>query len=303
MGKGAHGHSHGRQSGEDTLTTALSQGTLPRVRSGGASTENMARPSLFLSRMARMHEEHNYGVGDGGLRAAVFGFCDGLVSNCCLVIGMYGAVNSGDSSVGTLLMTALAGLVAGAASMASGEWISMLAQEEAEQKELNTERRHITEDFDLEAEELTEFLEANGVSSSVAQLVTRDITTGPNPVDAMLNMHARLELGIDPDEVGAGAPLKAALFSFCTFAVGAFIPLLPWLLVYTLHDVADWLDATVGFILTVSLSSIALFVAGACLSTYTSRSWLFSAVRQLGVGILAGALSFAVGAAFGTTIE
>jgi len=303
MGKGAHGHSHSHGGSDNTLTTALAPGTgIPHQR----SNQNLdGRPSLFRTRMARMHEEHNYGVGDGGLRAAVFGFCDGLVSNCCLVIGMYGAVSSGDSSVGTLLMTALAGLIAGAASMASGEWISMLAQEEAEQRELNTERRHITDDFDLEAEELTEFLEKNGVSSSVAQLVTRDICTGPNPVDAMLNMHARLELGIDPDEVGGGAPIKAALFSFGTFAVGAFIPLLPWLLVYTLHDAKGltFLNATVGFYLTVILSSFSLFLAGACLSRYTSRGWLYSGSRQLGVGILAGALSFAVGAAFGTTIE
>eukprot|EP00238_Polyblepharides_amylifera_P010134 CAMPEP_0196594438 /NCGR_PEP_ID=MMETSP1081-20130531/78416_1 /TAXON_ID=36882 /ORGANISM="Pyramimonas amylifera, Strain CCMP720" /LENGTH=269 /DNA_ID=CAMNT_0041918707 /DNA_START=179 /DNA_END=988 /DNA_ORIENTATION=- len=248
--------------------------------------------------------EHNIGVGDGGLRAAVFGFCDGLLSNLCLILGVYGAVVHGDISLTSLLVTGFAGMLAGAASMCSGEWISMTAQEEAQRKELTTERRHITDHFEMEANEFVDFLTKHGVSEEVARLVTSDINLSRQPVDAMLHMHAKFELGIDPDESEGAAPIKAAVFSFITFAAGAVIPLVPWLLAFFLEK----RHASVGmgrelcFYLTIGLSAVALFAAGAMLANYTGRSAYWSGTRQLVVGIIAAILCYGVGSVFGVAV-
>jgi len=229
---------------------------------------------------------------------------DGLVSNLCLILGVYAAVESGDTSIRTLLVTGFAGLMAGAASMSSGEWISMKAQDEAEQKELNTERRHLVEHFDDEASEFAEYLSKHGVSEETAKLVVRDIQLSHSPVDNMLDMHARFELGIDPDETGGSAPLKAALFSFCTFATGAFIPLVPWMLVFFLDKTKSEYQMTgdTPLYLTLVLSAVSLFGAGAILARFTGVNAYWSGFRQLLVASLAAAACLSVGSLFGVAV-
>lgn len=239
------------------------------------------------------------------MRAALFGFCDGLVSNCCLVIGVFASLDPNDSHMAsTLLITAIAGLAAGATSMAAGEWISMTAQEEAQSRELRIERRHIMEEYDLEAEELKTYLVKYGVSKAVADLVERDMRNSDNPVDSMLSVHAALELGIDTSEVEGAAPTRAALFSFGTFSVGAAIPMLPWLVVQILNRMHRTSSSATlaAFGCTIVLSAAALFAAGALLCTYTGRMWWWSGARQLGVGALAAVFSMGVGWVFGTTV-
>lgn len=221
-------------------------------------------------------------LGDGSLRAAVFGLSDGLVSNTALVLGVASAAEPG-----AIILAGVAGLLAGAASMAAGEWISMTAQREALQRELATEREHLDAYPEDERRHMRDILQDAGLSAETAERVIEELDRAP---DANLAFHARIELGIDPDEMGA--PARAAALSFVAFAGGAIIPLLPW-----------WfLDGTSALLTTAGLSAIALFATGAALARFTARSPLHSGLRQLVVGILAAALTMSIGALVGVQV-
>ncbi len=165
-------------------------------------------------------EHHHRDINGGGARAAVFGISDGLVSNVSLILGMAGA----HASAGSVRLAGIAGLVGGAFSMASGEYVSMRAQAELMQRELDVERRAILADPEDERRELAALYRSRGVEPAMADELSVKMMRDP---ELALETHAREELGYTPG--ATGRPFQAALSSFVMFALGAFIPLVPWL--------------------------------------------------------------------------
>jgi VIT1/CCC1 family predicted Fe2+/Mn2+ transporter len=223
----------------------------------------------LVGTLPAMDSGHNHrDIRGGGARAAVFGVSDGLVSNVALILGVAGA----HASAGAVRLAGVAGLVAGSFSMAAGEYISVRAQSELMLRELDVERQAISHDPEVERRELARELSVK---------MMRD-------PEVALETHAREELGIDPEQTGN--PLQAALSSFVTFAVGAFVPLLPWL----------FTSGTRAILWSVALGAIAALGVGAGLAHFTGRSWVWSASRQLLISGVAAAVTFGVGRLIGT---
>ncbi len=227
---------------------------------------------------------HGATTGNSGtLRAAVFGVNDGLVSNLSLVMGVAGA-DAGNSFV---LLAGVAGLLAGASSMAAGEYVSMQSQRELFERQIQLERDELEENPEEERRELALIYEAKGVprqdADRLAQTLMRD-------KDVALDTLVREELGLDPDELGS--PWKAASSSFVSFAVGALIPVLPYLL----------LAGVAAFVTSAALSGAALFVVGAAVSLLTGRGLLFSGARMLLIGGAAAAITYLVGYLIGVSV-
>ncbi|HEX3812567.1 MAG TPA: VIT1/CCC1 transporter family protein [Mycobacteriales bacterium] len=226
---------------------------------------------------AEVHHDHRDVTG-GWLRPAVFGVMDGLVSNVSLIAG----VSGGGASPHTIALTGLAGLIAGAVSMATGEYTSVSSQTELTRAEIAVEKREIAQRPDAERTELTELYISRGVEPELARRVVEQLSQDP---EQTWRIHAREELGVDPDDLPS--PWTAASSSFAAFAVGAILPLLP----YLLGASALWASAI--------LSAVGLFVAGALVSRFTSRGWLYSGLRQLALGALAAAVTYGIGRAVG----
>jgi VIT1/CCC1 family predicted Fe2+/Mn2+ transporter len=241
---------------------------------------------LGISHDHSHHHDHpsvveHRSLGDGGLRAAVFGLSDGLVSNTALVLGVAAGAESG-----AVLLAGVAGLLAGAASMAAGEWISMTAQREALEQELAREQDHLDRYPEDERSHIQDILVKAGLTAQTAERVSEELADKPG---ANLDVHARVELGIDPGELGS--PAIAALASFIAFGLGALIPLIPWVL-----------PLGAPMLLTGLLSGAALFAAGAGLSRFTHRGALYSGARQLLVGVIAAALTMTIGGLVGVSV-
>ena len=229
-----------------------------------------------------MYEEHHHrNISGGGARAAVFGISDGLVSNVSLILGMAGA----HASAGSVRLAGIAGLIGGAFSMASGEYVSMRAQSELMERELDVERQAILADPEDERRELAALYRSRGVEPDVADELSGKMMRDP---DLALETHAREELGFAPGETGN--PFQAALSSFVMFALGAFIPLLPWLLT----------SGTTATLWSVGLGAAASVVVGAALSFFTGRSWLWSASRQLLISSAAAGVTYTIGHLIGS---
>ena len=227
-----------------------------------------------------MGDHHHRRVQGGGARAAVFGVADGLVTNVSLILGFAGA----DAGPSVVRLAGLALLIGGAFSMASGEWVSMSAQRELLERELALEKHAIRHRPEGERRELVGIYEKRGVDPSVARTLADEMMRTP---ELALETHAREELGIDPGSLGR--PLQAAVSSFATFALGAFIPLVPWL-------VARGTGAVVA---SVAVGAVSALAVGAALAAFTHRSWWRSSVRQLLVTALPAAVTFGVGTAVG----
>jgi VIT1/CCC1 family predicted Fe2+/Mn2+ transporter len=223
---------------------------------------------------------HHRDVRGGGARAAVFGISDGLVTNVSLVLGMAGA----SPGAAIVRLAGVAGLVAGSFSMAAGEYLSMRAQRELMERELEVERQALSDNPRAEAAELRSMYVRRGIEPSVAQDMANEVMQDP---ELALETHAREEMGIT--EQSLGSPWQAAAASFVTFAVGAFIPLLPWLLT----------SGTLAVVLSVVLSGLAALTVGAVLAAFTERPMVSSALRQLAVTAVAAAVTFGVGRAVG----
>ncbi|MGK5628322.1 VIT1/CCC1 transporter family protein [Streptomyces sp. URMC 123] len=239
-----------------------------------------------LDTRAAPHEAHrdnhtHRDVNGGWLRPAVFGAMDGLVSNLALITGVAG----GDVSHRTIVITGLAGLAAGAFSMAAGEYTSVASQRELVLAELEVERRELRKHPKDEQRELAEVYVARGVEPRLAAEVARQLSRDP---DQALEIHAREELGVDPSDLPS--PTVAAVSSFGSFALGALLPVLP----YLLGAAALWP--------AVLLALAGLFGCGALVARVTARTWWFSGLRQLALGGAAAAVTFALGAAFGTAV-
>ncbi|MEU6522304.1 VIT1/CCC1 transporter family protein [Streptomyces sp. NPDC046924] len=235
---------------------------------------------------ATLHEAHrdnhtHRDVNGGWLRPAVFGAMDGLVSNLALITGVAGG------SVGqqTIVITGLAGLAAGAFSMAAGEYTSVASQRDLVEAELDVERRELRKHPEDEEAELAGLYESRGVDPELAREVARQLSKDP---EQALEIHAREELGIDPGELPS--PTVAAFSSFGAFALGALLPVLP----YLLGASSLWPAVLVAL--------LGLFLCGALVAKVTARTWWFSGLRQLALGGAAAGVTYALGALFGTAI-
>jgi VIT1/CCC1 family predicted Fe2+/Mn2+ transporter len=220
-------------------------------------------------------------VAGGWLRAAVFGAMDGLVSNIALIAG----VGGGGVAPRTIVLTGTAGLVAGAISMALGEYTSVRTQNEQVQAEVATERRELERHPEAEAAELAEVWEKRGLPAELAREVAQ--TLARNPREA-LRVHVQEELGVRLE--APPSPWVAAGSSFVCFAVGAGLPLLP----YLFGSTALWPALVAG--------GLGLFAAGAVVARFTRRRWWASGLRQLILGGLAAGTTYLIGAVIGTTV-
>ncbi len=228
-------------------------------------------------------ESHHHTPGSGNLRAAVFGINDGLVSNAALILGMAGA----GAAPEIVLLTGLAGLLAGAGSMAAGEYISVRTQREFYEYQISLEAEELALYPQEEAAELALIYEAKGLPRDEAiALATRLIADPAQALDTL----AREELGLNPSELGS--PWGAGISSFAAFSLGAALPLLPWLLT----DSAPLPP-------TLAVSGTALFIIGAAISLFTGRGALLGGLRMLAIGAGAGGLTWWVGHLLGVGLS
>ena len=234
----------------------------------------------FLARLEGRHRA----VGGNALRAAVLGANDGLCSNLSLVMGVVGAAVD---STG-ILLTGLAGMLAGACSMALGEWVSVTSSQELEQREIRIEASELAEDPEGEGEELKLIYEAKGLGVNEADaMVARLLKDRSSALDAL----AREELGIDPTERG-GSAREAAMSSFVLFTIGAVVPIIPFL-------VARGIGAVTA---SLAVSALALFGIGAAITLFTGMPVWRSGGRQLLLGLAAAGVTYGVGRLIGIAI-
>ena len=272
--------SRGYEAQPESAGTAMpaeerSHARILRELSGAAGVEGSA--------LGRFEGRHRAASGNA-LRAAVLGANDGLLSNFSLVMGVAGA----RVPAATVLLTGLAGLLAGAGSMAMGEWISVQSARELAGHQLEIEARELEEIPDEEREELALIYEAKGLGAAQArELATRQIADRSTALDTL----AREELGIDPDELG-GSAVVAAATSFVLFSLGAILPVLPYF----------FLAGTAAVLLSAGLSVAGLFAIGALITIFTGRPALASGGRQVAIGAAAAGLTYVVGRLIGGAV-
>lgn len=263
---------------KDAAALAAEERGHAAVIAAAAGTE--WRPGTDIGKAEPWHR----GLSGNNLRAAILGANDGLVSNFCLMMGVAGA----GTATRTILLTGLAGLIAGACSMALGEWLSVTNARDLARSQLGKEQQEIEQTPEAERHELALIYQAKGLQKEDAQRVAEQIMqSGPAALDTL----AREELGIDPSELG-GNPWAAAGVSFSLFALGACVPVLP----------LAFLPRTVGIPVSILASALALAAMGALSSLFNGRSVGYSTVRQFVLGSAAAAVTYGVGTLFGTTL-
>jgi len=230
-----------------------------------------------------MHDHSHPDVTGGWLRPAVFGPMDGLVSNAALIVGV--AAGTSDGTGSAVVLAGLAGLAAGAFSMAVGEYASVASQGEAARREIARERAEIVENPDGETAELAGMLMARGVDAETAQRAAAQVH---DDIDNAVQIHSIAELGVDPNDIAS--PVVAAVSSFVSFCVGALVPLLPYLLGLDLLWIA------------IALTLLALFGCGAAVTRVTSRPWWYGGLRQVLLGGAAFAITYGIGALVGAAL-
>jgi VIT1/CCC1 family predicted Fe2+/Mn2+ transporter len=262
-------------------------GGLPAAeRSHARIIEALAAPSpaaLGGAALARLEGRHR-GMGGNALRAAVLGANDGLVSNLSLVMGVAGAAMTAHA----VLVTGLAGLLAGSCSMALGEWLSVNTARESAQRQIDTEAAELEQIPDEEQEELTLIYQAKGLPEDLAKTLAGQLIANKKTA---LDTLVREELGLDPDELG-GSARAAASTSFLLFALGAVFPVGPYFV----------LGGTAALVASLAASGVALCLIGAGTSLFTGRGVWFSAIRQLLVGLAAAGVTYAVGRLIGVVV-
>lgn len=227
--------------------------------------------------------QRHRGVSGGNLRATVFGVNDGLVSNAALVMGVAGA----GAESGMVLMTGVAGLLAGALSMAAGEYVSVRSQRDMYEYQIALEKEELAQYPDEEAEELALIYHARGIPLDDARQMARNLLARP---EQALDVLAREELGLNPDDLGS--PVGAATSSFIAFSAGAVLPLLPFLF--------RGLDQPLWW--SIGVTALALAAVGLALSLFTGRGALQGALRMLLIGGGAGVIAWAVGRLLGVAV-
>jgi vacuolar iron transporter family protein len=213
-------------------------------------------------------------------RAAVLGAGDGLITNVSLILGVAGA----STNASTVRLAGVAGLLAGAFSMAAGELVSVRAQNELVQRELDVEREELADEPEAERRELAAMYRARGISAQDAETVARILSANDR---VALDTHARLELGIDPDSDGGAG--WASVASFVAFAVGAVLPLFPWI----------FTGGTTAVVLSVIIGGVAALVLGGVTGLLTSRGVVRTAARQLAAITVAASVTYAIGSLLG----
>ncbi|MEY2462853.1 MAG: vacuolar iron transporter family protein [Acidimicrobiaceae bacterium] len=233
--------------------------------------------------LAPRPEHHHRDVRGGAARAAVFGVSDGLVSSFGLILGVAGA----DPAPGIVRLAGLAGLIAGAVSMAAGEYNSMRVQTELLQRELDMERRELLRNPHVETVELSQLYQSRGVDPDRARELAKEMMRDP---EIALQTHAREELGIDPNELGS--PKGAATSSFFAFSAGALVPLLPWFFIG--HGGA--------ILLSLIAAVIAAIAVGVTVARFTGRAPWFAIGRQVLFTLVPAAITFAIGSLVGVGV-
>lgn len=232
----------------------------------------------------KMLEKHHHALKKGGnLRAAVFGINDGLVSNASLILGIAGA----SSQVSFIVLSGIAGLCAGAFSMAAGEYISVRSQTELFEHQIALEKAELEQYPEEEAHELSYIYQARGLTKIDADIFAHKLLANQSHA---LKTLAREELGLDPDILGS--PWGAAVSSFFSFALGGFIPLLPFLC----------FSSKTSLTASIALTGLSLFSVGAVLSLFTGKNALYSGLRMLAIGSLAGITTYFIGSLVGSHI-
>jgi VIT1/CCC1 family predicted Fe2+/Mn2+ transporter len=265
---------------QDPAVMALAGEERGHFRALGSLTRGT--PSSATAAIAQHERWHRTG-GGGTLRATIFGVSDGLVSNLSLVMGFAGA----QAEAQFVVLAGVAGLLAGAASMAAGEYVSMRSQRELFERQISLEEAELTLAPEEERAELALIYRAKGVPAAEAeQLADRILSDKQIALDTLV----REELGLDPSELGS--PWGAAIGSFLAFAVGAIVPVLPYF-----SGEAGWPQ----FAISAVLSGIALSAVGVGVSLFTGRSALYSGARQLGLGAAAAAITFGIGRLIGVS--
>ncbi len=260
------------------------RGILAAMKVRGLSIYSHAVPGHPMPVSREEVGSRHRGAGSGGnLRAAVFGINDGLMSNLSLILGVAGA----SSNPSFILLSGVAGLLAGAFSMAAGEYVSVRSQREMYEHQIGLERAELDEYPEEEAEELALVYAARGMPRADAhEFATRTIADPERALDAL----AREELGLNPDDLGS--PWGAALSSFFAFALGAIVPLLPFL----------FASGSAALPASVAITALALFGAGAVISLFTGRSAWLDGARMLAIGTGVGAVTYGIGRLLGVSL-
>lgn len=240
-----------------------------------------ASETAVEARSAEVHHTHRDVIG-GWLRPAVFGAMDGLVSNVALIAAIAGA----GASRHVVLLAGLAGLLAGAFSMAAGEWTSVQSQTELVRAEIAKEQRELVRKPAAEQAELAALYRHRGLSPALAAQVAQELSRDP---DSVWRIHVREELGVDPDNLAS--PYVAAASSLASFAAGALVPMLPYI--------------AGGHVLwpTLIVAAVDLVVLGALVARFTDRPWWVGSLRQLALGAAAAGITYGVGSAFGVGLS
>jgi VIT1/CCC1 family predicted Fe2+/Mn2+ transporter len=233
--------------------------------------------------LLRLKEQHTAGTGGGRLRAAIFGINDGLVTNASLVVGVAAA----DPGRHVVILAGIAGLVAGAVSMAAGEYISMTVQREVFESRIASERRELVDRPDEERDEVAIMFRAKGLSNDDAERIADHVMQEP---EVALDLMAREELGLNPDDLGS--PWGAASSSFLAFAAGAAIPLVPYIA----------LAGGLAMLASLLLAAVALVLVGAFTARLSQRSIAFGALRALAIGAIATGVTYVVGRIVGIAV-
>jgi VIT1/CCC1 family predicted Fe2+/Mn2+ transporter len=269
---------------QTTSAAGVSSATGTSSAAAGAPAAAPRAAGLTVAETARREGWHRAGQS-GTLRAVIFGVSDGLVSNLSLVMGVAGAVSNQPHFI---LLAGVAGLLAGAFSMAAGEYISMQSQRELYEQQIRLERAELEAMPEEEEGELAAIYRSKGFTHEEAAAVAHRIFRDP---EAALNTLLREELGLDPDQLGS--PWGAAAGSFVAFAIGAVIPVLPYF-----FGGGDMI-----FGLSLGLSLAGLFAVGAGVSLLTGRSMLYSGARQVAIGAAAAAVTYLVGRVIGVSVS
>ena len=235
------------------------------------------------STIARFESRHR-SVGGNALRAAVLGGNDGLVSNFSLVMGVAGATSGQDG----VLLAGLAGLLAGALSMALGEWISVKSSQELYENQMQLEQEELETNPENEMKELELIYMAKGIPAEQAKSMAAAIISNPGKAHELL---VREELGINPEEL-KGSAIEAALYSFFLFAIGAVLPVIPFMIT----------SGTPAILISTAVSAAGLFLIGAAITLFTGRSIWFSGFRQVAFGLIAAAITFGIGKLIGVSV-
>lgn len=222
----------------------------------------------------------------GTLRATIFGVSDGLVSNAALVMGIAGATTA-TGQAGFVVLAGVAGLLAGAFSMAAGEYVSMRSQTELLERQIELERAELEAMPEEEEAEIAETYQARGFTEAEAKVIAQRLMADPT---VALETLVREELGLDPNELGS--PWGAAIGSLFSFALGAFVPLLPFIL----------FAGREALVASIAFTAAALFGVGAAVSLLTGKSAIYTGLRQLAIGAAAAAITYVVGSLIGRNI-